>query len=119
MKLNYESTRVVDEKWLRYANFGSYRQKFVCETFYKIIFRYSRKEDDLTHDYSWVNKEKSALLAERWLEVLKSFLQLISLAEVNESLQGCKYKRHENANTAYEFALAEGVKNEEVLTLLK
>ena len=118
-KLKYDVTRVVDEKWLKYSDFSEYWKKTVYEVFHSIVFRYRLKEDDLRHDYSWTDKEKSKRLALRWLEALRSFVKLVPIEAVNTAVDECKYKLRKEAKTAFEFAVAEGVQNEEFLDLLR
>ena len=88
--------------------------------FHKILFHYSCREDDLRRGNGpYTDVEKSKVLAARWIEALRFFVQIVSITELDKTIDECKYKCYKNANNALEFALAVGVQNEEVLSLLK
>lgn len=118
-KLQYDADRVIDEKWLKYSDFSGYWQKTVYEVFHSIVFRYKLREDDLTHDYSWTDKEKSKRLALRWFEALRRFVMIVPIEIINTAVDECKCKLRKEAKTALEFAVAEGVQNEDFLGLLR
>lgn len=118
-KLEIDTLRTTPTNWSTYFGFSDYRQETIYKTFQQILISYRHQEDNLSHDYSWVNKDTAQLLASRWIQVLRGIVQLISIAEINEAIRMCKNKRRADVTSALEFAVAERIQSQEVIELLR
>ena len=120
MKLSYDATLVFTEEERRYSDFTSHKQKTIFDIFRNIIFSYNRYECDLrSPEGTYSHKEKSTVLAPRWIDTLRSFIQLVPLDEIDCAVSQCRFKLHKEANTALDYAVADGIHSEELLSLLR